>query len=117
MANGAEKLRQVFIEGSKPVLEYYLSAATEDVESPGAGTVRLAVWNLLADIIRQAGDLTKFNVHGKDIDAQIKKVLRKVSRGKISPKAAQEYIGLIQAGFNVTEAPDLMAKLEELIKK
>ena len=112
-----EYLRQAFLDKAEPFIDDYIASALGEKEIKGSGVARTAVWELLSDIIKQAGDKSKTDIKSGDISGQVKEVFEKVASGDLSAKQGKEYIALLQAGFEITELPKLLASFEELQSK
>jgi len=110
--NIPSKLRKSFLEMASPLLEEYVNASLgKGTLSSKDGTARAEVWDLLRDIIVQADDTQKIRT---STTADIIKLLK---RGKISIKEAKELMSILKDEYEITQAPELMAKLEELVNK
>ena len=112
-----EELRKILLSKAEPFIDDYIKAALGTADLKGSGIARAAIWDLLADIIKQAGDKTPLNINGEDAAAQIDNLLNKVAAGEISPEQGKKYMSLIQAGFEITELPKLIEALNTAEEK
>ena len=117
--NDPTKLRKKFLsEYADDLLELYGAAST------GKGTffkcidsAREEMWDLLKHIIKTADDPTPLaKLTDGDITQRVDAVLSEVASGELTPDEGKRLIGLLQAGFDITELPKLIEKLNEMEK-
>ena len=109
-------LRAHFIHRASPLIDDYIDAAL------GNGTLRstndharFEVWSVLKQILLEANNPSPLvDIRGKSINEQVDKILTLATTGKINNQEAKEYLELIRQGYEVTEVPNLMKKLEAL---
>jgi len=110
-----ESLRAEFILKAGPLIDQYVDAALGKAELKAtSGQALTAVWELLSDIIKQAGDKAAIDIDGDDISEKIEDLLNKVSKGVLTPEQGKKYMTLIQSGFELTELPALVEKIESM---
>ena len=118
------KVRGDFIEGASLVLQHRLSQATggESGKSPldparCETDVHEQIIGDLMDLIKQADDPTPLaKLTDGDITQRVDAVLTEVASGDLTPDEGKRLIGLLQAGFDITELPALIERLNEIEK-
>ena len=107
-------LRKDFIKRATPVVNAYVDVAL------GKGALKTSdksvsdkVWEAMNTIIQQADDPVPLaKLTDGDITARVDAVLSQVASGEITPDEGKKLIGLLQAGFDITELPKLIAAIE-----
>ena len=113
--NTALSLRQVLMKDAHEIAQLYVDAAQ------GKATfmrtlpeARKEVWSLIKDIIAGSSDpLPLAKLTDGDISERVDAVLGQVAEGVITPEDGKRLIGLLQAGFEITELPKLLERFEE----
>jgi len=113
------EIRKQFLEKAAPIIDEYINAGLSDVEFKGAsGEARAEVWDTIKQIILNASDPTPLaKLTDGDITQRVDAVLAEVANGEITPDEGKKLIGLLQAGFDVTELPALIEKLSDMDKE
>lgn len=109
-------LRAHFLHRASPLIDEYIdSALGRKVLNSTSDHARIEVWNILKQIILEAKNPSPLmNIRGKPINDQVDQILTLTSSGKINLEEGKEWLSLIQQGFEVTEIPKMMEKLETL---
>lgn len=114
------KLRQKFLsEIAEFILEEYSrSARGVDEFSSSSSVAREEIWDIAKQLILEASDPTPLaKLTDGDITQRVDAVLEEVATGDLTPAEGKKLIGLLQAGFDITELPALIERLNELDKK
>ena len=113
------KLRQKFLsEAAEYILDEYIKSAkgVSKFQSSNA-TAREELWELVKSAIQQADDPTPLaKLTDGDITQRVDAVLSEVASGELTPDEGKKLIGLLQAGFDITELPKLIEKLSDMDK-
>ena len=111
------KLRHKFLsEAAEFILDEYIGSAKGDSKfKSNSSTAREELWELVKSAIQQADDPTPLaKLTDGDITQRVDAVLEEVASGAITPDEGKKLIGLLQAGFDITELPALIERLSEL---
>lgn len=113
------KLRHKFLsEAAEFILDEYIQSAKgiKNFDSTSS-TAREELWSVAKSIIESSDDPTPLaKLTDGDITQRVDAVLEEVANGNITPAEGKKLIGLLQAGFDITELPKLIEKLSELEK-
>ena len=110
------EMRKEFLSNTKDFMEKYLDSATG--KAPFAcpdKAIRDNVWNLIAKLILQSDDPIKLKGLGEGtITEQVDLVMKSVADGNLTIQQGKRLIEMLQAGFDITELPKLIEKLNEI---
>jgi len=113
----ATRIRKDFLQDSAEVLdEIRRRMLGKKSKFPSAdGDFLLKYWDAIIPILQQADDPTPLaKLTDGDITQRVDAVLEEVASGDITPNEGKKLIGLLQAGFDITELPKLIEKLNDL---
>lgn len=115
----AIKLRKKWLKNADKIMdEYKARTLGKPKHAQIDAKLMLNYIDSIMPIIQQADDPVPIaKLTDGDISKRVDRVLKKVARGDITPKQGKEYIALLQAGFDMTELPKLLASFEELQSK
>lgn len=111
----AVALRQILLKNSAEVAQLYVDAAVgKQTFMNTLPEARTEVWEVIKELVLKADDpLPLAKLTDGDINEKVDIVLNEVAEGKITPNDGKKLMALLQAGFDITELPKLLAKLEE----
>lgn len=115
-----KKLRAKFLsEAAEFILDEYIQSAKGTKSfSSNSSTAREELWELVKSVIGNADDPTPLaKLTDGDITQRVDAVLAEVANGSLTPTEGKKLIGLLQAGFDITELPALIERLSELEDK
>lgn len=109
-------LKSHFLHRAAPLIDDYIDAALGNRNLNSTNDhARFEVWSMLKTIILEAKNpMPLMNIKGKTIDDQVDDILTMATTGKIDLQEAKELISLVQQGYELTELPKMMEKLEAL---
>jgi len=109
-------LRSHFLKRSAPLLDDFISSALgKKPLQTGNAYAQTQVWEMLKTIILEAKNPAPLvDLKGKTIDEQVDKILTMSSTGKITLEEAKDFLSLVQQGFELTELPELISKMEAI---
>lgn len=109
-------LRKHFLFKAAPLIDNYINVALgKEVPISTNAQVQHEVWSVLKEIILTAKNPAPLmNIKGDTIEEQVSKILSMVSTGKCTLEEGQNYLALVQQGYELTELPKLMSQLESL---
>lgn len=109
-------IRRHFLHKAAPLIDTYIDVALgKKVPETTNLQMQNQVWEVLREIILSASDHAPvIDLKGKTVDEQVSKILELVSTGGIPIDQGKEYLSLVQQGFELTELPDIIAKMEAL---
>jgi len=113
-----KKLRSKLITDAVQVIEDIIGEASGKRQSALVDKeYQKMVWDALVPIIQQADNPTPLaKLTDGDITQRVDAVLSEVACGAITPDEGKKLIGLLQAGFDITELPKLIERLSDLEK-
>ena len=110
-----EGLRMKFIKEASPLIKNYINAALgKEVLKSTSTAAREGVWKVLEEVLIRAD--AKVAVKGLSegtISERVDAVLEQVANGELTIAQGKRLIEMLQAGFNITELPELVAKLQQ----
>ena len=109
-------LRAHFLHKASPLIDLYIDVALGEAV-PKSTNIQMQheVWEVLKTIILSAKNPAPIiDLKGHTVDEQVSKILELVSTGKITLDDGKEYLSLVQQGFELTELPEIIAKMEAL---
>jgi len=109
-------LRAHFLHKASPLIDIYIKVALgESVPKSSNAQMQHEVWEVLKSIILSAkSHAPMVDLKGHTVDEQVSKILELVSTGSITLEDGKEYLSLVQQGFELTELPEIIAKMEAL---
>lgn len=109
-------LKAHFLHRASPLIDEYIDAALgNSTFSATSDHARFEVWTLLKTIIIEAKNPAPIlDIKGKTIDDQVSQILTLASTGKCTLEEARDFLSLVQQGFELTELPEIMKKMESL---
>jgi len=112
----AQRLRAKLMKDAAKVIEDVIGEASGKRQSAMVDkSYQKMVWDALVPIIQGSGDPTPLaKLTDGDITQRVDAVLSEVASGAIIPDEGKKLIGLLQAGFDITELPKLIEKLNDL---
>ncbi len=117
--NNADKIRTSFLMNVPKIIDRVSKAYTENTAASQLTKqeqeILKHIWPTVSALILQADDLTKVEgLSSGTITEKVDKVLEHVANGKLTIQQGKRLIEMLQAGFNITELPELMQKMAEL---
>ena len=112
----AHKLRAKLLNDAAKVIEDVIGEASGKRQSAMVDKdYQKMVWEALVPIIQSSDDPTPLaKLTDGDITQRVDAVLGEVASGAITPDEGKKLIGLLQAGFDITELPALIERLNEI---
>jgi len=111
-------LKEHFLKRAAPLIDDYIDKALgKKVGKSSNQYEQHEVWDVLKTIILSTKSYAPIvDLKGGTIDEQVSKILALVSTGKLTLEEGKEYLSLVQQGFELTELPEIIAKMEALEK-
>ena len=75
---------------------------------------RPEVWEFVKRMISNADDPVGITWSDARASARVDEILREVANGTLTPDEGKRLMVLVSMGFEITELPDLLAKVEQL---
>jgi hypothetical protein len=112
------RLRQQFIAGCTDLIQFKLDRALGRKSQLNMAYIdeshQADVWKALVPMLQQAKDPVPLaKLTAEEVSDKIDGVLAQVAAGELTIEDGKELMALIQAGFEVSDLQDLIAKLEE----
>lgn len=111
----ANYLRKRWLENAEEIMDEYLDYLRTGTRGKRDIPLLKEYIDSIIPIIQKADDpVPRVDLTRGDMQRRVNRILRKVSRGQLTPTEGRKLIELLQAGFEITELPRLIEKLEEM---
>lgn len=115
--NKTKDPRKKVIEISSRIIELLHETAFDSLRPMTESQVTAVqlLMPMITDVVKDSKKISKtLNVRGKGIGEQIDDILNGLSQGELSFTEAKDYLSMISQGYELTELPELMKKLEAI---
>ena len=109
------KAKIQLIEAIPPIADLFIDVALGTKRFLNTGQEKAAhkIWETIAPILKEAADTADIpNLSAGSISDRVDVVMAAVASGQIDVNQGKKLIDMLQAGFDITELPKLIEKLE-----
>ena len=115
MTTNTAELRSLLLTNGRQVIEEVINRATGKGRPPTIDPEYVQiVWKAIIPMLQNSEDLARITgISDGSISARVDNVLEQVAKGTLTIQQGKRLIEMLQAGFNITELPELVAKLQQ----